>query len=120
MASGIHAVQRGQRADVVAELAVVVVLDHERPGGPRPRDERLPAAHREAAAQRVLVGRRGVEQLEIAGEPLGENAVRVDPAGHDLRPGPAQDLTARGIAGLLDAGLVARGEQRVREQRKAA
>ena len=86
----------------------------------RPRDERLPAADRQAAAERVLVGGRGVEQPEVAGQLLGDDAVRVDPAGHDPRPGPVQHLAAGGVAGLLDAGLVARRQQRVRQQRQPA
>ena len=108
---GVHAVQGRQRADVVAELAVVVVLDDDRSGGPGPRDQCLPAADRKPPAERVLMGGRGVEQLEIAGEFLGDDAVRVDPARHDPRPGPAQHLPARGIARFLDAGLLARRQE---------
>ena len=117
---GVHAVQGRQRADVVAELAVVVVLDDDRAGGPGPPDQRLPAAHRKPPAERVLMGGRGVEQPEIAGELLGNDAVRVDPARHDPRPGPPQHLAAGGVARLLDAGLVARRQQHVRQQREPA
>ncbi len=116
----VHAVQRGQRADVVAELAVVVVLDDDRAGRPGPRDQGLPAVHRQAAAERVLVGGRGVEQPQIAGQFPGDDAVRVDPARHDLGPGPAQDLAAGGVTGLLQSGPVPRRQQRVREQREPA
>jgi hypothetical protein len=116
----VHAVQGRQRADVVAELAVIVVLDDDRAGRPGPRDQCLPATDRKPPAQRVLVGGRGVEQLEIVGELLGNDAVRVDPAGHDPRPGSAQHLAAGGVAGFLDAGLVARRQEDVREQREPA
>jgi hypothetical protein len=116
----VHAVQGRQRADVVAELAVVVVLDDDRAGRPGPRDQCLSAAHRKPPAERVLMGGRGVEQREIVGEFLGNDAVRVDPAGHDPRPGPAQHLAARGVARFLDAGLVTGRQEHVREQRKPA
>jgi hypothetical protein len=116
----VHAVQGRQRADVIAELAVVVVLDDDRAGRPGPPEQRLPATHRKPPAKRVLMGGRGVQQLEIVGQFLGNDAVRVDPAGHDLRPGSVQHLAARGVARFLDAGLVTGRQERVREQREPA
>jgi hypothetical protein len=118
--AGVHAVQRGQRADVVAELAVVVVFHDDRAGLPGPRDQRLPAAHRQAAAERVLVGGGGVEQPQVTGQFLGDEAVPVDPAGHHPGAGPAQDLAPGGVTGLLQPGPVPRRQQRVREQREPA
>ena len=117
---GVHAVQRGQRPDVVTELAVVVVFHDDRAGLTRPRGQRLPAAHRQAPAQRVLVRRRRVQQPQVTGKLLGHHAVRVHPAGHHLGARPGQHLARGRVAGFLDARLVSRPEQRRGQQRQPA
>ncbi len=55
-----HAVQRGQPADVVTELPVVVVLDHQRASPAGPADQGRAPGRGQPRAERKLVGRRGV------------------------------------------------------------
>ncbi len=113
---GVHAVQRGQRPDVVTELAVVVVLDDDRAAVARPGGQRLPPADREAAAERVLVRGGRIEQPQVAGKLVGDYAVGVDAAGHDLRASPAQHLPGGRVARFFDADLVPGAQQRRRQR----
>ena len=76
---GIEALERARGLAVVAELAVVVVLDHDRPALARPGHERRPAGGRERRAERELVG--GGEQRGVGLDRL--RAVLVDRHRHD-------------------------------------
>ena len=116
---GVQAEQRRQRADVVAELAVVVVLHDERPGGPGPGRERLTAGHRQPPAQRVLMRGRGVHQPQPGRQLVHHQPVRVHPARHQLGAVRGEHRPGRLVARLLHADPVARPEQAARDQLQA-
>jgi hypothetical protein len=92
---------------VVAELAVVVVFQHERAGGPGPGEQVGPAAHRHPAAERELVGRRDVAGPVAAAQVLRLDAVVVDGHRADDRAGLAQGEPGLGVAGIFERDRLA-------------
>ena len=71
----------GQRRPEVAELAVVVVLDHDGADVARPGEQLQPGGDRQAPAERVLVARRdhdGVGRLRHPSQCLDHDPVGVD------------------------------------------
>ena len=109
---GVQAEQGRQRRDVVAELAVVVVLHDERAGVPGPGGQRPPARHRQPAAQRILVRRRGIDQPQPVRQRVHPEATGVHRARHDPQPVRGEDGPGGGIPGFLDAHPVPRPQQR--------
>ena len=91
---GRETLEGADRVTVVAVLGVVVVLDHERPGGARPRQQRRPPRRREHDAGRELV--RGRDQHGVRGR--GRERREVDPAavdGHGTGSSPAWGISRR-------------------------
>ena len=97
-----HAAQRVQRRHVVAELAVVVVFQHERAAGRRPGQQVGPAVHRHPAAERELVGRRDIAGPVAPPQVLGHDAVVVDGHRPDDRARLAQGEPGLGVAGIFE------------------
>ena len=116
----LQAEQRRQRRYVVAEFAVVVVLDDKRARCPGPGDQRLPARDGQAPAERVLVGGRGVDHAQVIRQLAGHQAMLVGPAGHDPRAVRGEDRPGRRVAGLLDSDPVPGPQQRGGQQAQAA
>jgi hypothetical protein len=99
---GRESLQRGQRRPVVAELRVVVVLDHEASLA-RPDGKRGAALRRERDARRRLVRRRRQHGVG-AGRPqrLDVQAVVVDADRHDVGPDVGQQDAVARHPGILD------------------
>ena len=116
----VQAEQGGQGRHVVAELTVVVVFDDECAGRTCPSDQRVPARNSQPAAERVLVGRRGVDQPEPGRECVHHQAVGVHRARDHARPMGGEHRTGSRVAGLLHAHLVARTQQGRRDQPETA
>ena len=89
--------QQRQRCHVVAQLAVVVVLDHQPALLARPLHQRDPAARGHAAAQRVLVGGRAVHGTY-------RSAGSRPPAGRRRRRSPVRPAGPRPAARRPPAG----------------
>ena len=102
---GGQAGQRGQRGHVITELAVVVILDDQRTRRLRPGDQRLPPRHRQPPAQRVLVRGRGVDQPGARRQVLGDQAVLVGPARHNLSAVRREHSPGGGVPGSSTATL---------------
>ena len=96
--------------DVVAQLAVVVVLDDEKPLDAGPRDQRHPACCRQSRAQRELVCRGAVDGREAAREFLDDQPVAVDRHRHHDEPRTPQRPDGALVPRLLD-GHVRAGRQ---------
>lgn len=104
----LDALQAADGVAVVAELGVVVVLDHEPSGRAGPADEGRPAGRREHDPGRVLMGRGDQDGLgRRRGEGRDVDAARVHGDGQELEPGAAQQRQ------LPDAGRVLDGEHAV-------
>ena len=89
------------RAAVVAELAVVVVLDDEAAGAFRPAHDLEPPRGAERHADRELV-RRGEQHRIHVPEPLDHRAAGVDGDGDRREARGADDLAVRLVPDLLD------------------
>jgi len=97
-----HAVQRGQPADVVAELPVVIILDHQRASPPSPADQGRAAGRGQPRAERKLMGRRGVRG-GVARVQVGRvQALLVDWDRADDGARGLQRVPSFGIPGLLE------------------
>jgi hypothetical protein len=96
--------QRGEqreRRDVVAQLAVVVVLDDQEPLGPRTRHERDPPRSRQPGAERELVCRRAVDGREARRQGVDDQPVAVHRHREHGEPGGAQRRGGPLVARLL-------------------
>ena len=96
--------QRGEqreRGDVVAQLAVVVVLDDQEPLGPRPRHQRDPPRRRQPRAERELVRRRAVDGREAGRQGVDDQPVAVHRHREHGEPGAAQRRGGPLVARLL-------------------
>ena len=94
--------EQRQRRDVVAQLAVVVVLDDEEALGPGPVHERDPPARRQPRTQRELVRRRAVDGRQPGREGVDDQPVAVDGHRDHVESGAPQRLDGPLVAGLLD------------------
>ena len=101
---GRERLQRADRPAVVAELAVVVVLDHE--ARARPLGERRPALRRERRAQADLVGR--CHDHRARGEILDARAALVDRDGDDAPSRGGDDIAMQRQARVLHGDVRAR------------
>ena len=123
--AGVQPEQGRQRADVIPELAVVVVFDDQRPGRARPGDQRPSARNRKPAAERVLVGGGDVDHPQ-PGDTLGEvarlsdQAVGIHRAGDQACPVGGEHRPRGRVPGLLHSDLVTWPQQRGRDQPEAA
>ena len=86
------------RLPVVAELAVVVVLDHD----PAPLRERPAAGRRQRHAERELVGGREHDRVGVAGHGRLEGAALVKREQRRTPPLPGDDRRGARVAVLLD------------------
>ena len=87
----VEALEGADRLPVVAELAVVVVLQDEAAGGPCPVDDRRPPVRGQRAAERELVG--GRQQHRVRGERgqgVDARGTRVEGQRRGGEPGLAQ------------------------------
>ena len=118
---GGEALQRTDRVAVVAELGVVVVLDHDPVAAACPVDQRRAPLGREHRARRVLV--RGGEEDRPGVEPLergGVGAVSVDRERHGLEPGAGEGARQTRPARLLDGDAPdAAGREQAPQEREA-
>ena len=102
-AIGGEALQRADRAAVVAELGVEVVLHHVAVDGARPLDQLVAAARRQRHTARALVGRGDDGDPGRGGaQPLDDEPVPVDRHRLDRYPGAGQPSARRRVAGVLD------------------
>ena len=111
--------ERGQGRAGIAELAVVIVLDHPGPGVPRPAEQGDPPFHGHRHTGRELVGWRDIGELRSrrAAPPLLDHrARRRRPAPRQLRAHGLEQPPCRGIARILDPDAVARLQQGLRAQ----
>ena len=98
---GRERLERADRATVVAELAVVVVLDDEAAGAFRPAHDLEPASRAERDADRELV-RRGEQYRIHVPEAVDHRAARVDGDGDRREARGTDDLAVRLVPDLLD------------------
>ncbi len=110
----VEALERARGLAVVAELAVVVVLDHDGLPLARPAHERRPPLGGEGRAERELV--RGGEERDIRGA-RRHGAVLVDRHRHDLAAGRERDRAVEIQARVLHRQRATR--QRRQQQREA-
>ena len=94
--------EQRQRRDVVAQLAVVVVLDDEEALGPCPVHERDPPARRQPRAQRELVRRRAVDGRQPGRAGRRRRARRRRRERIHVESGGPQRLGGALVARLLD------------------
>ena len=114
-----QAVQGRQPADVIAELAVVVILDHQRLGPAGPLDQGGPAGGGQPRAERVLVRRSRVHGSVAEGERGRVEAVVVDGDRTDDGPGSLERAASFGIPGFFECHPASRqvGRDNQRAQR---
>ncbi len=101
---------------VVAQLAVVIVLEDPRSGAPRPLDERGPSLRRQRHAERHLV-RRGDEhpgEALVRGELIDVDAAAVDGHGHEFEAAGDQRRAVQAEARIFDGDAPAA----LREERR--
>src|SRR4051794_1407615 len=115
---GVQALQRADRAAVVAELGVVVVLDDQPVGLARPREQLGAALGRHDVADGELMGRRGDHDARAAGDEGGDVDALLARRDRDgLQAGAAGERGQQREARVLEGdALVARLAQRVAEQ----
>jgi hypothetical protein len=99
--AGVEALERADRLAVVAILAVVVVLEHERVVGRRPVEQRGPALWHEHGAGWHLMRRRD-ERGGRAGQRIGAQPAVVDGYRHRLEAGALDHRAVLPEARLLD------------------
>ena len=116
----VEGLQTLDRPAVVAELAVVVVLEHERAAALRPREEREPPRERQHAAGRELVRRRDEGEPRSGGRALERarrRARRRRPArAGSRRRAPRRREREAGVVRLLERDAVARVDQHARDE----
>ena len=95
--------ERGHRCDVVAELRVVVVLDHDRTRAPRGGQQGQPIGAGHHRAERMLVGRRDVRRrapAQLGHRLRGREVTNVPADGPDRFDGrPVAGVLVRHLAG---------------------
>ena len=111
-----HAVQRGEAADVVTELPVIVVLDHQRAAPAGPADQGRAPGRGQPRAQRELMGRRDVHGRVARGQVGRFQARRTDGDRPDAGAGGPQGIASLGITGLLERHRAARHPRRGRQR----
>ena len=98
------ALQGADRLPVVAELAVVVVLDDDAADAPRPRGERAGAVRCRVTPGRVMVGRGDHHGPPRRREGVGVRApIPSTASGDDPLPGEPHHLAVKGKPGILHA-----------------
>ena len=101
---GREALEGADGMAVVAVLGVVVVLDHDRSGAARPRDERRPPRRVEHDAGRELVGGRDEHRVRRGGdERAGDDPALVDRDRHRLEPRVCDQRARAEVGRVLDA-----------------
>src|SRR5439155_25357308 len=118
---GCQTLESTERAPVVAELRVVVVLDHERPTPTSPGREHLPPRAVERATSRIRM-RGGDQDCVDAGccEQSRIEPALVDGDGHGLESGRLDRGAMPAVAGLLDGHATrARATEYAAEKRQA-
>ena len=118
----IQALERGQRAAVVAELAVVIVLDDPGPLLTFPVQQGQTPWQRQRDTERALMGRRhhGKTRIGRPAQPrFHAQAVVVDRHGHEPHPRVLEHAAGVNITGILEPAGVA-GRSKVRQIRSSA
>ncbi len=96
-----QALERRRRSAGVSQLALAVILDHDRPAAVRPAQDIEPSTQAQTAARGVLPARRDEQDVCPFRQPLDAQAAIIDRDRRDGRPGPAE-----GTADLLTARIL--------------
>ncbi len=99
---GVEGLQGAHGLAVIAQLAVVVVLYDQAPGGPGPGHGRGPPVRRQGGSRRVLVGR-GEHDGAHPAQVVEAGSVLVDRQRHHGEPGPPYGGPVVGNARVLHA-----------------
>src|SRR5262249_35165011 len=106
----------------VAELTVVVVLDHPGPRRMGPPEEGKPPRQAHRYTEGVLVRRRHVDEARVAGSPrtlVDVQALAVDTHRNDPRARGSERAPRSGVAGLLHPRAVAGIQQEAADKLEA-
>ncbi len=118
----VETVQAGDGPGAVAELAVVVVLDHPGARAARPVKQGQPASQAHRDAQRILMRRRHVHEAGIARAPRAHRDVQalgIHRDGENARARSQESAARPGVARVFHPHPVTRIEQHPADQLEA-
>ena len=108
----LQTLERGDGPPLVAVLAVVVVLEQDRPAPPCPPEQREAAGDAHRHAERVLVGRRDVDKPHaLEPPPVDHQTLGVDPDRDEARPHGGEGAGSAAVTRILQAHPVSGVDQ---------